>query len=194
MLITELRTYQEDVKFITQRINRVYMADTNIHFLVEVTRPLPDPIMIAHGPLTRYVKLRFVHAPGMPGTFSSPPRVSDPDMHHGTCVTHVRWCLPGSLTSGLLWSQWRGNVPGIPGACATRSFTYPVRGPLARFYRIHMWVISPCLSMFLHNRFENRTFEITAASPSGKYVNTGCERTVTPTGNCPAQLPKHSVQ
>ena len=90
MLITELRTYQEDVKFITQRINRVYMADTNIHFLVEVTRPLPDPIMIVHGPLTRYVKLRFVHAPGMPGTFSSPPRVSDPDMHHGTCVTHVR--------------------------------------------------------------------------------------------------------
>ena len=38
------------------------------------------------------------HAPGMPGTFSPPPRVSNPDMHarivnsrfyHGTCVTHV---------------------------------------------------------------------------------------------------------
>ena len=24
--------------------------------------------------------------------------VSDPDMHHGTCVTHVPWCMPGSLT------------------------------------------------------------------------------------------------
>ena len=33
--------------------------------------------------------------------------VSDPDMHHGTCVTHVPWCMPGSLTSGFLWSQWR---------------------------------------------------------------------------------------
>ena len=26
-----------------------------------------------HGPLTRYVKLRVVHAPGMPGAFSPPP-------------------------------------------------------------------------------------------------------------------------
>ena len=37
------------------------------------------------------------HAPGMPGTFSPPPRVSDPDIDHGTCVTHVPWCMPGSL-------------------------------------------------------------------------------------------------
>ena len=36
-------------------------------------------------------------------------RVSDPDMHHGTCVTHVPWCLPGSLSSGFLWSRWRGK-------------------------------------------------------------------------------------
>ena len=34
------------------------------------------------------------------------PRVSDPDMHHGTWVTHVPWCMPGSLTSGSLWSHW----------------------------------------------------------------------------------------
>ena len=39
------------------------------------------------------------HAPGIPGTFSPPARVSDPDMHHGTCVTHVPWCMPGSLTN-----------------------------------------------------------------------------------------------
>ena len=57
------------------------------------------------GPLARYVKLRWAHAPGMPETFSPPPRVSDPDMHHGTCVTHMPWCKPGSLTSGFLWSR-----------------------------------------------------------------------------------------
>ena len=34
-------------------------------------------------------------------------------MHHGTCVTHVPWCMSGSLTCGD-----RENVPGIPGACA----------------------------------------------------------------------------
>ena len=33
------------------------------------------------------------------------PRVSDPEMHHGTCVE---------------------NVPGIPGACTTLIFTYLV--------------------------------------------------------------------
>ena len=43
----------------------------------------------------------------MPGTFSSPPRVSDPDMHHGTWVMQVPWCMPGSLTGGFVWSRWR---------------------------------------------------------------------------------------
>ena len=62
-----------------------------------------------YGPLTRCLKLRVVHAPEMPGAFPSPTRVSDPDMHHGICITHVPWCMPGLLTSGLLWSRWQGN-------------------------------------------------------------------------------------
>ena len=36
-------------------------------------------------------------------------------MHHGTCVTHVSWCMSWSLT-------------GISGVCAIRNFTYLVRG------------------------------------------------------------------
>ena len=40
-----------------------------------------------HGPLDRYVKWLIAHAPGMPGTFSPPPQVRDPDMHHSTRVT-----------------------------------------------------------------------------------------------------------
>ena len=64
---------------------------------------------LCHGPLDIYVKLRVVHALGMPGTFSLPPLVSDPDMHQGTCVTHVPWCMPGSLTGGFLCSRWRGK-------------------------------------------------------------------------------------
>ena len=52
------------------------------------------------------------------------PLVSDPDMHHGTCVTHVPWYMSGSLTRG-----GEGNVPGIPGACTTHNFTYMERGP-----------------------------------------------------------------
>ena len=38
--------------------------------------------------------------------------VSDPGIHHGTCVTHVPWCM-----SVLLTRAGGENVPGIPGAC-----------------------------------------------------------------------------
>ena len=44
--------------------------------------------------------------------FQRKPLVSDPGMHHGTCVTHVPWCMSGSLTC-----DDGENVPGIPGAC-----------------------------------------------------------------------------
>ena len=58
----------------------------------------------SHGPLTRYVKLRVAHAPGMPGTISPPltskETASYPGMHHGTCFTHVPWCMSGSLARG----------------------------------------------------------------------------------------------
>ena len=37
------------------------------------------------------------------------PRESDPDIHHGTCVRHMPWCMPGSINSGFLWSRWRGK-------------------------------------------------------------------------------------
>ena len=50
----------------------------------------------------------------MLGTFTLPPRINDPDMHHGTCVTHVLWCMPGSLTSGFLWSRRREAFPPFP--------------------------------------------------------------------------------
>ena len=49
------------------------------------------------------------HALGMPGTFSPPLRVTDPDIHHGKCVTQVPWCMPGSLSSDFLWSRLRGK-------------------------------------------------------------------------------------
>ena len=45
----------------------------------------------------------------LPDTFFPPLQVSDPDMHHGTCVAHVPWCMPGSLTIGFLGSRWRGK-------------------------------------------------------------------------------------
>ena len=46
---------------------------------------------------------------GNAGNVFPPPRVSDPDMHHGTWVMHVPWCMPGFLTSYFLWGRWRGK-------------------------------------------------------------------------------------
>ena len=60
------------------------------------------------------------------------PLVSDPGMHHGTCVTHVPWRMSGSLTR-----SGGENIPGIPGACATRNFAYLVRGPWTQKYNIN---------------------------------------------------------
>ena len=51
--------------------------------------------------------------------------VSDPGMQHGTCVTHVPWCMSGSLNRGD-----EKSVPGISGACATHKLTYLAIGPL----------------------------------------------------------------
>ena len=60
-------------------------------------------------------KIAGAHAPGMPGTCYPSPQVSDTDMHHGTCITHVPWCMPGSLTSSFLWNRRRGKTfPAFP--------------------------------------------------------------------------------
>ena len=76
----------------------------------------------SHGPLTKYVKLllrRECRERFPRHRLQRKPLVSDPGMHHGTYVTHVPWCMSGSLTR-----SGGGNVTSISGACATRNFTY----------------------------------------------------------------------
>ena len=68
----------------------------------------------------------------MPRTFSPPPRVSDPDMHHGTCVTHVPWCMPVSLTSSFLWSWWRGKHSRYSRRMRNPQFYVSCKSPIAR--------------------------------------------------------------
>ena len=52
------------------------------------------------------------------------PLVSDPGMHHCTCETHIGNANP----------RWWENLPGIPGAYATRNFAFLARGPWS-----HIW-------------------------------------------------------
>ena len=91
-------------------ISRIFQAARYVHFFFwwVAMAWLKDrsPGYSYDGPLSRKVKLRVAHALG---TFSLPPRVSDPDMHHSTCMMHVPWCAQGSLTGGFLWIWWRGK-------------------------------------------------------------------------------------
>ena len=86
--------------FILREIS--FRLQGNRHLLIDKG----DELTVSHGPFTSYAKLWVVHAPWIPEAFSPPPRISDPDMHHGTSMTHVPWCMPGSLTSGFLLIRW----------------------------------------------------------------------------------------
>ena len=102
-----------------------YLSGIIIKILVAVD------LIQRHGPFIRYNKLQVAHAPGMSATY--PMHGGQPSRH---ASTHVPWCMPGSLTSGFLWSRWRGNVPGIPGACATHNLTYLVIGTMCLYFII----------------------------------------------------------
>ena len=88
--------------------------------------------------------MRVPHAPGLPGTFSPPPRVTDPGMQHSTSVAHVPWCMSGSLTVAVK------TFPAFP-AHTHPNFTYMIRGPW--HLTGHHWVIShtPLYKYFLHD-------------------------------------------
>ena len=84
-----------------------------------------------NGPVTRCVKwqvaraLRRVCRERFPQhQLRRKPLVSDPGMHHSMWVTHLPWCMSGSLTRG-----GGENVPGTAGACASLNFTYLAKGP-----------------------------------------------------------------
>ena len=78
-------------------------------------------------------KMRVAHA-----TFSPPPRISEPDMHHGTCVTHVPWCMPGSLTSVFFFlkSVARNTIPAFP---CMRNPQFCISGKRPMPSRVVLW-------------------------------------------------------
>ena len=125
--------------------------------------------MLTHfnGPLSRYVKLRVAHAPGMPERFprhwlQRKPLVSDPGMQYGTCVTHAPWCISGLLTCG-----GGENVPGIPGACANRGFAH-----LVRDHEGHLF-ITGSLYGEATEKCHNDTMRFIFINSSPRMVNTG---------------------
>ena len=69
---------------------------------------------VSNGPLARYVNCGLRLRRECWECLPSHRVFAIPDMHHGTCVTHVSWFMPGSLTSGFLWNRWWGKFPAFP--------------------------------------------------------------------------------
>ena len=71
--------------------------------------------------------MRVAHAPGMPGRFflprTSKETVSERPCHDSRHVCHAR----AVMHVGIANSRWRGKIPGIPSACATRNSMYLAR-------------------------------------------------------------------
>ena len=76
-------------------------------------------------------KLRVVHVPGKLGTFSPPLRVSDPDMH-------MPWCMPGSLTSGFLWSRCRRKLSRHFRSMHNPQFNVFGNKPMGNNFQMHL--------------------------------------------------------
>ena len=65
---------------------------------------------------------------------------------HRGLATHVPWCMPGSLTSSFLWSQWRGKRSQRSHTCAIRNITYLVRGPCPSVRTARLYYRTSCLT------------------------------------------------
>ena len=114
-----------------------------------------------HWASCRICKIAGAPAPGMPGTFSPSLRVSDPDMHHGTCVTHVPWCMPRSLTSGFLRSRrWGKTFPACPAHAHTQFYVSGKR-PIISWFEWH-WYMTGATTPILweHLPTINRTHDM----------------------------------
>ena len=80
-------------------------------------------------PYTRYKKMAGCACAGNAGTFSPPPFSKETARYRSRHASrHVRDAR-AVMHVGIVDPRWRGNVPGIPGACAIRNFTYLVRAP-----------------------------------------------------------------
>ena len=59
-------------------------------------------------------------------------------MHSGTCVSHVPWCMPGSLTKGFLWIRWQGKRSRHSRLMRNPQFCVSFERPIAMLFNCSM--------------------------------------------------------
>ena len=98
-----------------------YLATTILPLTASTALTAVGMVSLCNGPLARYVKLRVAHGPRTPGTFPRHSGLAIP-----TCIKARAWrTCRLAVSFEVVGGE---NVPGIPGACATRNLTYLVRG------------------------------------------------------------------
>ena len=100
------------------------------HHLKAVT--LHDTYQLKHGPLTRNVKWRVAHAPGMPGTFSPPSTLKETAIqqsrHASRYVRHTR----AVIHVGIANPRWREKRSRHSWSMRNPSFYVSVQRPMER--------------------------------------------------------------
>ena len=93
------------------------------------------------------------------GRFTPPSQVRDPDMHHGTCVTHVPWCIPGSLTStSFLLSRWRGKRSRHSRRMRNPQFCVSGKRPMEWYWTVRRHLYGSLLVTWYKNIFPQEIF------------------------------------
>ena len=59
-------------------------------------------------------------------------------MHHGTYVTHIPWCMLGSITSGFPWSRWQGKCSQHSRRMRNQRFNVSVESPIWRYQSFYI--------------------------------------------------------
>ena len=63
--------------------------------------------------------------------------------HHGLaieiCVTHVPWCISGSLTCGFLWNRWQGKRSRHSRRMHNPQFCVSGKRPIAKDLQLSVW-------------------------------------------------------
>ena len=120
-------------------------------------------IHTCNGLLTRYQKIVGCACTANAGNVSPLPRVSNSDMHHGTCVKHVAWCMSILLTSGFIWSRWREERSRHSRRMRKPRFYVSGKrsmGMIAVYYITGINVAAEVLKVYLNIRMSHTFFKI----------------------------------
>ena len=117
--------------------NAPVLLETSVCIIHEMRYVMCKSMGLLPDPYNCGLRMRWECRERFPTTdLKESARVSDPGMHHGTCVMHVPWCMSGSLTSG-----GGKNVPGSSRRMRNPQFYVSGKRPMSYLAIWWHWII-----------------------------------------------------